>query len=212
MESDSKLSEKKLAGVISDEQIPLGILSKGDYRGVYKYLSKQKEFGKRRYVRQDKGLQAFIFERLNEKFFDKEKTRKMSSYCSVCHDIFNIEKYLIVHKHYIKDQYLYSLNEVSIAWKDSTWRFFLNMSYRQPDCYVYENQIKVPLPSINYYKPNPEFDMESTLDKAFAEPELTETQKEIKEVEAQLAEKKKIKTDELLLRNTSNLCSNMSMK
>ena len=73
MESDSKLLEKKLADVISSEQITLGTLSKGDYRGVYNYLSKQNEFGKRRYVRKDEDLQAFILERLNEKFFDKEK-------------------------------------------------------------------------------------------------------------------------------------------
>ena len=86
------------------------------------------------------------------------------------------------------------------------------MSCKQPDCYNCENQMMAPLPSINYYKPKPVLDRDNTFDKVLTESELTETEKEIKEVEAQLAEKIKIRVDELLLRNTSNLCSNMSMK
>ena len=76
MESDSKLLEKKLADVISGEQITLGFLSKGDYRGVYKYLYRQNEFSKKRYVRKDEDLQAFILERLNEKFLATKRQEK----------------------------------------------------------------------------------------------------------------------------------------
>ena len=49
--------------------------------------------------------------------------------------------------------------------------------------------------------------MDNTFNKVvLIKPELTETQKEIKEVEEQLTEKIKIRIDALLLRNTSNLC------
>ena len=76
MEKDSKLSTPKLADVISAEVIALANLKEGDYRDVYMYLKNSTRNHKYKFVLHDKGLEAFVLDILNEKFF-KDKPRWM---------------------------------------------------------------------------------------------------------------------------------------